>query len=63
MKHINKMAAPVQPKATSRINAMNHTTLPAHGARARKSLTLQQRGRFWNSVGEAIESVRAGRVS
>ena len=58
-----KEAAPVQPKATSKTNTMNNITPTAHGARARKPLAAEQRRRFWNSVGEAIELVRAGRVS
>lgn len=38
-----------------------HTTQGGRDARAHKRLTPEQRGRFWVSVGEAIEAARAGK--
>ena len=38
----------------------NNNTRMRGGARARKPLTPEQRGRFWQSVGDAIEAARAG---
>lgn len=38
-----------------------NTTRGDRDARARKRLTPEQRGKFWQSVGEAIEAARAGK--
>ncbi len=56
----NEKAASSPKNAASTTNDLNATTPTAHDARARKPLTPEQRGRFWNSVGEAIEAARAG---
>ena len=57
MSKANEKAAPgATRKAASKTNGLNNTTPTARGASARKHLTRGQRGRFWGSVGEAIEA-------
>lgn len=49
-----------RPAAT---NGKNPTTTAVRGATNRRPLTPDQRGRFWVSVGEAIEAAQTGRAS
>ena len=54
----NERAAHSPKNAACTTNDLNITTPKAHGTRARVPLTPEQRGRFWTSVGEAIEAAR-----
>lgn len=62
MKHTNERAAPSPKNAASNTNTRNHTTATGRGARARKHLTREQRGQFWQTVGDLIEQA-AGRAA
>ena len=61
MRNNQKAAAPVRASAANRnINAQNNTMPVSLRARPRVKMTPEQRGWFWESVGEAIEAARAG---
>jgi hypothetical protein len=62
MRKNQKAAAPVRASAANRnSNAKYITTVAPRRASTRAKLTPTQRGRFWQSAGDAIEVARAGR--
>ena len=59
MRKTSQRAAPVQTSPASKTINMYIITASTRGAASRAKLTPTQRGRFWQSVDEAIEAERA----
>ena len=54
MRKTNERAAPSPKNAASKTNRFEHTTRTGRGASVRQRLSREQRGRFWQSVGDLI---------